>query len=207
MSINSLSKASAEKIARELSLPLERQQIIEYGMIDLLSQLLSGAVLLVVAYSFAMIKDVLMLAVCGALLRKYSGGAHCSSPMRCALLSSIVIPMWVLLARFLYGFGSLIYVPVFIIVDLISIAIIFVYSPKDSPSKPIRNREKIEKLKLKSVLLSIFISLISIGLFYYDFGQASTVISFGVFNQAFTLTKPGQRFIKSFDDLLKFIRI
>jgi len=197
-----MSKTIAVRIARELDLPAERQEVIEYGALGLLSQSLSIFLLLLCAYILNMVKEVLILVFCSAILRNYSGGAHCSSPLRCALLSVIAVPLLVVISKFIYGLGPVIYIITIILISLISICIYYIYSPVDSPSKPIRNKDKIKRLKFRSVVLSLFFLGLSMFLLLINHGQTSVLITLGVFYQAFTLTMFGHLYVGFFDKTL-----
>lgn len=205
MSINSVSKSIALKIGKELDLSIDKQEIIEYGTINLLSQSLSIIVLFIVALILQILREAIVIAFCSALLRKYSGGAHCSSPFRCAMLSVVVVPLLSFLAQYIYSLPPSACLLILVLVGLVSIAIFYLYAPKDSPSKPIKNKNKIAKFKMKSVIVSTSIVIISIVLFYLNVGQVSALAILGLFNQAFTLTKPGYISIEIFDKMLKFI--
>lgn len=205
MWINKIANKMASKIGKELSLSNEKQEIIEYGAISLLSQLLGIILILIAASILNIVRESIVVTLCSMLLRKYSGGAHCSSPIRCGLLSTIVVPLLVYLGKYIYTFQAPIYIIIVVSLEILSIIIFYLYAPKDSPSKPIKNKDKIKKFKIKSVYLSFFILLISISLFYFNLGQISILAALGVFNQAFSLTKLGYIFIESFDKLLKII--
>lgn len=205
MIINTFSKHVTLKIAKELSLDSQKQEIIEYGMIGLLSQLLSIVLLLITSYCLNMIKEMIMIAGCSAILRKYSGGAHCSSSLKCALLSMVTVPLFVYLGRFFYGLRPTTQILIVFIVGLTSLIITYVYSPKDSPSKPIKNKDMIRKLRIKSISFCIIIFFASIVLFLFNLGQISVLITLGIFSQSLTLTKLGQAYINAFDKLLNIL--
>lgn len=78
MLMNDISRFVASKIANELSLSSEKQEIIEYGMISLLSEFLSLSFLLVTAFVLNMGQEILVATIFSITLRKYSGGTHCS---------------------------------------------------------------------------------------------------------------------------------
>jgi len=207
MSINSISKAVSQKIASELSLPKERQEVLQYGMILLLSQLMTFILLAAEAYVLNMVKEFLILAACGAVLRRYSGGAHCSSPLRCSLLSLITIPLLVLVARFICTLNSWINISIVVIVNMISMGIIYKYAPKDSPAKPIKNIEKIKRLKLRSLFISSVVTVGSLVLLFFSYGHVSILMTLGTINQAISLTKPGSKYIHTFDRILRKLHI
>jgi len=205
MSINSISQALSSRIAKELSLSDDRREIIQYGLVYLLSQLLTIVLLLIVAYALKITNEVIILALCSALLRKYSGGAHCSSPLRCSLLSIVTVLLLVLLSKCIYSLNPIIIIAFVVLINLLSVTIYFIYAPQDTPSKPIRNARKKKILKTKSVIISIFMLLICTSLLYFNFIYTSILISLGSFNQALTLTKPGKVYVNFSDRILKFL--
>ncbi|KPU44537.1 accessory protein regulator B [Oxobacter pfennigii] len=207
MSVHRISKFISSKISRELSLPSDKQEIIEYGTIGLISELLSMFSILVTALIFNMVFEAAIITFCSAFLRKYSGGAHCSSPLRCALLGAVVVPVLVLLGRLVGTLDFVTLIAIIVFINLICITIFSIYSPVDSPSKPIKNIHKRKILRLKAVTLSVVLFLTSALLLYLNFGQVSALITMGMSNQALTLTKPGHVGIKFFDKLLSIVNI
>lgn len=205
MSVNSISKKITLRIARELKLSSEKQAIIEYGLISLLSQMMTIFLLLIIAYGLNIVIETIVIGLCSAILRRYSGGAHCSSPLRCSLLSIIVVPILVLLAKLIFELQPIIHIAFILTMNLFSIIIYIVYAPQDTPTKPIKNESKIRNLKFKSFLSAFIILIICTSLLYFNFPFIAILMTLGVLNQSLTLTKVGKSYINQSDRILKIV--
>lgn len=204
----------ADYIASELNYDNDKRDVIAYGAFALLQTLLSIALVVIFGLAFHLVTEVLILSFSASILRKYSGGAHASSPGICTLMS-IIFPLVqaFLISLFMkssVGLGSVIFLGFLIFIwgyyTIVKLA------PVDSPSKPIKKEEKRKRMKKGSiVILSIYLLSAILCMYLYFFMNDkifvvyTLCIYFGIVWQVFTLTNIGHKFIHIIDKFLIYI--
>lgn len=209
--IERASKSLASGIASNLNLDREREEVLAYGAFALLQTVWSILLVIILGAIFGVLGEALAVSLAISFLRKYSGGAHSTSPNRCALIGAILSLALAFLAIFsgrVIGF----YGPVFIGAPgfLISCIVVRSLAPVDSPSKPIKKQEKRNRLKRASLNMLCLLILVATILYavYYIYNSESALIyglciSAGVTWQAFTLTKQGHIILEAIDVLFE----
>lgn len=204
----------ASKVAAELKLDNNRSEIIAYGMFALFHIALSIVLVIIFGLIFHVTIGALIICFSGSILRKYSGGAHASSPGKCAAIGTIICIGQALL--FLYLLGPVINLKLLsflgIVIFMLAFYIICKLAPVDSPAKPIKTKEKKIRMKKWSVfVLSTYIIIVVINTAIYTlFGDKrfliySLCIYGGVAWQIFTLTRVGHIIMNSIDNSLNHI--
>jgi accessory gene regulator B len=206
----------AGKVATELKLDNDNEEIIAYGMFALIHMVLSVVLIIIFGLIFRVTIEAIIVCFAGTILRKYSGGAHASSPGKCAAIGTIICIGQALLFLFLIGPvitpGLLIYLGI----GIFTLSYYFIYklAPVDSPAKPIRTKEKKARMKKGSIfVLSAYIIIVMINIFIYIFIRDkrfmvySLCIYGGVAWQIFTLTTPGHNAMNKIDTFLNKILI
>lgn len=211
--IEKLSTSLANILCIHLNLDEENKQIISYGAFSFFQTLLAILFVIICSSFFHVLFEALILSFTASALRKYSGGAHASSPNRCALIGAIT---FTLLAKIVSRLNSIISFKtncsIVTLCFLLSYFIIYKLTPVDSPAKPIKTQQKKNRLRKSSFLLLNLLVIISIFLlvFYYKFNIAILLIivqclAFGVTWQSITLTNFGHLLIRTIDLSLKNI--
>lgn len=206
----------AGKVAAELKLDNDNEEIIAYGMFALIHMVLSVVLIIIFGLIFRVTIEAIIVCFAGTILRKYSGGAHASSPGKCAAIGTIICIGQALLFLFLIGPvitpGLLLYLGIGIFI--LSYYFIYKLAPVDSPAKPIRTKEKKARMKKGSIfVLSAYIIIVMINIAMYSyFGDKrflvySLCIYGGVAWQIFTLTTPGHNAMNKIDTFLNKILI
>ncbi|MCG8400661.1 MAG: accessory gene regulator B family protein, partial [Firmicutes bacterium] len=88
--LQKMSNYLASKIGRILKMDKEREEIIAYGAFGLIQTLWSLVLTVVFGLIFNVLAEVLIVSLTAVVLRKFSGGAHATSPNRCAVLGIVV---------------------------------------------------------------------------------------------------------------------
>ncbi|SKA88776.1 accessory gene regulator B [Clostridium sp. USBA 49] len=198
--MENLTNSIAEKISSELGLDNDSKEVIAYGTFALIQTLLSIFLVVIFGAVFKVLIESLIVSFTISILRKYSGGAHASSPGICTAIGTIIA----------VGFAFIIY---FIIAPLFNINltiffglltfswsyyIILKLAPVDSISKPIKTQKKKERMKKESILvLGIYLIIVLINIIIYilihnkSFLIFSICIYSGITWQTFTLTYKG----------------
>lgn len=204
----------ANKIAAELKLDSNSNEIIAYGMFALIHIALS--IILVIAFGLIFRVTIEALIICGvgSILRKYSGGAHASSPSRCTGIGSLICIGQSLII--LYLLGPVINLKLLLFIGVATFAwsyyLIYKLVPVDSPAKPIKTKEKKIRMKKGSIfVLNAYIIIIAINTAVYilfkdkRFLIYSICVYGGIAWQMFTLTKVGHIIMNSIDAFLNHI--
>lgn len=213
----SLTEKMATKIGNNAKLLLnadeDREQIIVYGAISLI-QVTSAVLWVIIAgLVFGVFYEALTFSITISILRKYSGGAHASSPSRCIIIGTVsAVVAGILIDKALYGLNLFTLILISIAIMVFAFIIVVKNVPVDSINKPINNIEVREKLKKKSIMVVLISSLIIVilcvlsktysELYYIKFIES---INLGILWQVSTLTKGGIRFLNKVDFVLKYM--
>lgn len=211
--IEKISNKLSYKIASVLNLDKDNQEIIAYGAFSFFQTLWAILFIIIFGLIFDVLIEALILSFTASFLRKYSGGAHASSPNRCALIGAIIFS---LLGIIINKTSPLLTIKLAALTGsvcfILSYYIIYKLAPVDSPAKPIVKEKTKQRLKKSSILtlhgLIILVSLL-LGL-YYKLGDkilliSAQCISLGAAWQSLTLTFMGHSLMASIDTFLKNI--
>ena len=80
----------ANKVALELSLDQDNKEVIAYGTFALIQTFFSIIFVFIFGLLFHVAFEALIISFTAAILRKYSGGVHASSPGNCTFIGTIV---------------------------------------------------------------------------------------------------------------------
>ena len=208
MNLQLLSRNISNNLKKELNLDEDKRSIIEYGIFSFLHMVVSILLVGIIGFIFNVMIEALIVSFTGAILRKFSGGAHASTSMNCDILGILicVIPVY-LIRNINLNINYIIFIG--ILLYIISFIIVYKLAPVDSPNKPIKKQEKIKRLKRGSIIiLSIYMIIvaINISMFYiYKFNSLlvyCSCIYIGILWQVFTLTKYGHIIVNKIDFLL-----
>ena len=202
----------ALKISTELKLDNDSKEKIAYGMFALINIVLSIILVIIFGLIFHVAIEALTVCFTGSILRKYSGGAHASSPSNCAIIGTIICIGQALL--FLIG---PVIAPVTVLIlgiGIFSLAYYLLYklAPVDSPSKPIKSKEKRSRMKKGSIIvLSAYIIIVMINAIFFISSRDRRFLVYplciygGVAWQVFTLTHQGNSTLNKIDSFLNHI--
>jgi len=213
----SLTEKMAVKIGNNAKLFLnvdeEREQIIVYGAINLFQIIFAFLWVIIAGLFFGVFYEALVFTASVGILRKYSGGAHASSPSRCIMIGTILaVVAGILIDNRSYIVNSSTALLMSIAFITFAFMMVAKNAPVDSIKKPINNIEMKKQFKKKSIIILFIYSAIIIilfalskrysGLYYIRLIES---ISLGVLWQTITLTKNGIRFLNKVDFVLKYI--
>lgn len=211
--IERLTNNIADRIALTLKLDKDKRDIIAYGAFNLLQTIWCIIVVVIFGFLCKVTIESLIVSSTIALLRKYSGGVHSSSPNRCAIIGAVVS---VGLALLMGKISNILNIQYIILIALVGIGLsyylIYKFAPVDSPAKPILKKEKKIRMRKYSIRLLniIFIIIIILLILYFIQGDKNFIaltmyIYSGVVWQTLTLTPKGALIMKSIDNFLKYI--
>jgi len=179
--------------AEELSLHLVTNKIITidkrkyyiYGIELLLNDLF---IFLTIAAIAMMTKTVLisiLFAGCFCVLRAFAGGYHCKS-YRCCFQITLFNYSLLLLLHFILTDWKLI---VGVIIIILSIPVIWLFSPVESVNNPLEEKERIKYKSISRVLTVILFILFTISAAFRK-NEIAFVIAWSVFATAFLMLLP-----------------
>lgn len=213
--VEKVSKKLAAQIAGILSLDRDREEVIAYGALNLLHTSLSTILLILFGILTKSLLEILVISLTSALLRQYSGGAHATSPNRCAISSVILFGGLSQIVKYIIIFDNIQQILIYQVITLVFILyILYRYAPADNPSKRITNREMRDKLRIASFKFVLFLAILTVILWglYLKFESIKTLqsivcIHIGLVWQALSITVIGHSFIKAMDTFLIKIKI
>jgi len=211
MNLELICKNISNNLKNELNLDEDKASIIEYGLFAFFHMSISILLVAVIGLIFNVMIEALIISFVVAILRKFSGGAHASTALNCAIVGVLIsiIPAYIT-KNLNFNINYIIFtgIPLYII----SLIIVYKLAPVDSPNKPIKKQEKIKKLKKGSIiLLSIYMIIVAFNVIIYYISKNhiflvySACIYIGMLWQVFTLTKYGHILVNIVDSL--FIKI
>lgn len=207
--IEKLSNNISANIAKELNLDIEKKEIINYGLFAVIQILFSIVLTMIFGLIFNVFLESLIVAFTISILRKSSGGAHASTPGRCAILGTIVSVGFGLVAKLIEKNAVTISL-IGIIIFFWSFYIVYKLAPVDSAAKPIKNQERRKKLKRSSMMiLSVYLVIAIANILYHYYSVNVSVLTYtlciymGLVWQIFSLTKSGHLILGKIDAFFK----
>jgi len=209
--IERASQGFSQAVAAQLNYSEKQREVVAYGAFALLHTLFSAAVVLVLGYLLGVLLPVAVMTVVAAIFRKFSGGAHCSSPNRCAFGGAFLYLLLAFVVKMaaIGGPEGLIYWVGPVCLGL-SLYWTLRYAPADTPNKPIRRQETRKRLKRGAVLFLLLCTCAGVFAYLLLYNSYSQAVRAGVLAavaglwwQGFTLTLLGYRFMERYDSLLK----
>lgn len=211
MSGFNLSKKAAAHMRKNLSLNKDQEAVVVYSFEVLILNFFTLGSIYLLAWALHCLSTTFTAVLAIFILRSLSGGAHSESPVNCILVSALLVT---LIGKITITYGNQLPVSMSIIlivaILLVSMKIISVFAPVDSPSKPITSeshRKHLRRLSLVAVVAITVLQLILIEINYNVFSQYMLAASLGIAWQTFTLTPAGHKFGRGIDFFLnKFTR-
>ncbi len=192
------------KLDNLLALGEDKREVVQYGLIVLLSNLLGLMAVLTAAWLFKVFLPTVVVVLTLFLLRPAAGGAHCSSSFRCNLLGFIVLPFFGWAATGLATLAPAVLLSYQVSAFLLVIPAIFAHAPFYTQVKPLVEARK-KQLRLRALVLAVILSLLSLLLFFTGHRVWSAAIATGLFWQGLMLLPCGLKlvfFYEKFIDLL-----
>lgn len=208
-SVEKICNKISNNIATELNFDEEKEAVINYGIFAVIQIAFSIVLIMIFGLLFNVFAESLIIAFTISILRQSSGGAHASTPGKCAAVGTIVSVGFAVMAKFTNK-NIIIIISIGVIVFLWSFYIVYKLAPVDSAAKPIKNQKKRKKLKRSSmIILSVYLIIVASNiLLYYYKGNISILtytscIYIGLVWQVFSLTKSGHLILGKIDAFFK----
>ena len=189
-------------------------EILKYGVFAFLH--VSMAFLFTILFGILTntLYEIVTITLIATILKRYSGGVHCSSPNRCLVTGIIVSYIFVLIGKYMINIKWQLSYIIYVIMLIHSFFILYKKCPVPSENKPLKKEQTRKRLRRKSffiyfILVVIFIVNILLNLF-----NISTILNFwvlyiilGLYMQTLSLTFVGSNFILFLDKVLLKLKI
>ena len=163
----------------------EREEIIMYGLQNIIGELPKGIIILIIAYFLGIFKLTLISILIIAPYRGLSGGVHMKTHIVCIVYTLILYSGSALLGKYIILTGISKYITAFIVWTFCMI-MIKLYAPADTENVPILMKKERKQKQIFSyialtveIIIAIFISNTTI----------AGIIIFGDFIQTLTITR------------------
>jgi len=137
----------------------EDKELYEYAVNIILSSLIHIATVMIIGLCFNLFIESLVFYFSFIAIRKFAGGYHAKTPVRCyafSVISSIIVLCLIKLSNSV----CFIFTYVLIVLELFSVVLILLISPLDTENNPLNSREK-KSYKMLAALISACIFTIS----------------------------------------------
>ena len=192
----------------------EEFQILKYGVFAFLQVSIAIVATILFGLLTNTLFEMLVISLIGALMKRNSGGVHCSSPNRCLLAGIIVVYMCALIGKNMIHIKQ-IYIYIICIIALInSFIILYKKCPVPCENKPLKKEQTRKRLRknaftIYSICAILFIMNILLNSIYFINNLNSLVLYMilGLYMQTLSLTSIGSKFILFLDKLLLKLKI
>lgn len=193
----------------------KNEKIIVYGAIGLIQILWSILWTILIGILFGVVYEALLFSIIVGILKRYSGGAHASSPGRCIVIGVTAATASGLLIHLLTNMQVVGFITILgILCFSTSFFIIAKKAPVDSSSKPIRSAKMRYRLNRTSKIILICYTIVMLSvLFFYKVSSNQCYLSIymciglAILWQTITLTNCGIKILNRIDSILNFNNI
>lgn len=208
--IERVSSSLSKNLGSRLNKNDEEIAVINYGLFNLLHTSIAIVFTIIIGIITNTLVEIMIITISSAILKRYSGGVHATSPERCTIIGIILTYFLAIICIYINKNVNFINTVMIIIgINLISYYILYKRCPVGSKNKPLKKestRKKLRKKAFKLVNTYMLIILICISIYYinkmYILKQTTVSITLGISLQVLVLTKFGKKLINTLDKLL-----
>jgi len=193
-------------LAKKTNLEKDKQEVLLYGLQVFFYSVSGFLAVISIAYIFNCLTEVTIVAITVGMLRSLAGGAHCSTHLRCTIVTASVFPLLGRAAVFLETANLFNPVPYIVLISISALIVILLRAPVDSPAKPINTEEHRQRLRILSLAAVTFITILQFVLLKFESDLARKLIiaaGLGILWETFILTQTGHKFMAFLDNFLK----
>lgn len=151
----------AESLGELVKLPREDVEVIAYGLEQVLTNLVTVAITLVMGFLLGLLPETIVVICSLAVMRRLVGGAHCTTPWRCTIASCLTIVAVALATR---GIGLVLPAPGWVAVASgWALLTTWIWAPNDSEKKPITDPVRRQILRRKALATELVLA----GILFY----------------------------------------
>lgn len=139
------------------------QELYVYGFFILISQILYFTLTMIFGVLLGIVLESVIFYVAFQFIRRYAGGFHASSEMKCTLITTISIFLCLLCTKICEI--NNIQMPI-LVLTIIAAVSIFVLCPLDTPEKPLTKEEYRYFRKISWLILFLIMLTLCIGIYF-----------------------------------------
>ena len=163
----------------------EDKEIYEYAVNIILSSLIHIATVMIIGLCFNLFIESLVFYFSFIAIRKFAGGYHAKTPVRCYLFSFASNIIILCLVKWLSSINTL-FIFIFIIFELLCVVLILLISPLDTENNPLTGQEK-KMYRMLTSIITILIFIISSLCFFKGYRNIGSSMICGVVMSALVL--------------------
>lgn len=161
--VNKLGKRLTNTLINNNQIDESERCLYEYGFFILLSNVIYVTITLILGSAFNIIIESMAFYIAFSLIRRYAGGFHASSEMKCTLITTISIFLCLLCTKLCET--NNIQMPILVLTGIATV-LVFVLCPLDTPEKPLTKEEYKYFRKISWVILLLIMLAICIGIYF-----------------------------------------
>ena len=215
LGVEQISLNLAKRLGNKLDKNEEEIAVLNYGLFFLIHTSIAILVTLLVGVILGIFTEIMVISISAALLKRYSGGVHSSSPNRCIISGLILSVIASFISKYIAINLNYINMVLLEFVILVWSAVIFYKKcPVPSKNKPLKKESTRIKLRKKAFQMMFLYTIIIIVLCVaYSFKQiywmklVSFSIIMGIIIQTIAITKSGDLLVNFFEKIFDFIKI
>lgn len=215
MGVEQISLNLAKRLGNKLDKNEEEIAVLNYGLFFLIHTSIAILLTLLVGIVLGIFTEIMIISISAALLKRYSGGVHSSSPNRCVMSGLILSVIASFISKYMAINFDYINMVLFEVIILIGSAFIFYKKcPVPSKNKPLKKESTRIKLRKKAFQMMFLYTIIIIVLcIVYSFKQiywmklVSFSIVMGIIIQTIAITKLGDLLINFFEKIFDFVKL
>ena len=181
-------KLISSKVARILCKDekhTDNYELYEYAIYIILSSAFHMATVIVLGLVFNLLTESLVFYLSFIVIRKFAGGYHAKTPVRCYLFSFSSNIIILCLVKWLSSINTL-FIFIFIIFELLCVVLILLISPLDTENNPLTGQEK-KMYRMLTSIITILIFIISLLCFFKGYRNIGSSMICGVVMSALLL--------------------
>lgn len=163
----------------------EDKEIYKYSVNIILSSLIHIATVMIIGLCFNLFIESLVFYFSFIAIRKFAGGYHAKTPVRCYLFSFASNIIILCLVKWLSSINTL-FIFIFIIFELLCVVLILLISPLDTENNPLTGQEK-KMYRMLTSIITILIFIISSLCFFKGYRNIGSSMICGVVMSALVL--------------------
>ena len=181
-------KLISSKVARILcedEKHTDNYELYEYAIYIILSSAFQMETVIVLGFVFNLKTESLEFYLTIIVIRKFAGGYHAKTPVRCYLFSFASNIIILCLVKWLSSINTL-FIFIFIIFELLCVVLILLISPLDTENNPLTGQEK-KMYRMLTSIITILIFIISSLCFFKGYRNIGSSMICGVVMSALVL--------------------
>ena len=164
----------------------ESFELYKYAIYIFLSSIFHILTVILLGIFFDMLIESIVFYCSFIVIRKFAGGYHAKTPIRCYLFSIVSSIIVLHLTALINSVNNCVVMIVLTVIELVCVVLIFMMSPLDSENNPLNSKEK-KIYGNKARVISIGIFLLSLLFFVLNLKCIGMSLGIGIVMSVFVL--------------------